>query len=165
VSLGLVVRDALPSDLDRVVDFNARLAAETEGKALDRAVLERGVRSALADPARLRYWVAAPSEPADVIGQAAVSREWSDWRDGWLWWFQSVYVHPDYRGRSVFRSLYVHIRSVARDAGDVVGLRLYVERGNERALKTYRSLGMTDGGYDVYEEIWPDRFTRPARSC
>lgn len=154
---GVVVRDADPRDLDRIVAFNARLASETEGKTLEPAALARGVRSALADPTRLRYWVAGSAPDGETVGQAAVSREWSDWRDGWLWWLQSVYVLPEARGRGVFRSLYARVRSTARDAGDVVGLRLYVERDNERARSTYRSLGMTDGGYLVYEEVWPDR--------
>ena len=79
-----------------------------------RAVLARGVAAALADPDRLRYWVAEDRERAAVVGQAAITREWSDWRNGWIWWFQSVYVHPDHRGRGVFRALHAHIRDAAR---------------------------------------------------
>ena len=104
------VRDALPGDRPAIVDFNARLARETEGKALDPTVLARGVRAALADPdRRLRYWVAELEPGGPVVGQAAISREWSDWRDGWLWWFQSVYVHPEARGQGVFRTLHGHV--------------------------------------------------------
>lgn len=153
----VVIRDALSADLDLIVGFNARLAAETEDKTLERAVLESGVRSALADHARLRYWIAELAETAEPVGQSAVSREWSDWRDGWIWWLQSVYVRPEARGRGVFRSLYAHIRTLARQDRDVVGLRLYVERANERARSIYGSLGMSDGGYLVYEEVWSDR--------
>ena len=77
----LIVRDARPDDREVLVDFNIRLARETEGKALDLDVLTRGVIAALDDPGRLRYWVAEPrEEPGRVIGQAAVTREWSDWR-------------------------------------------------------------------------------------
>jgi len=155
-----IIRGAGPDDLDVIVEFNARLAHETEGKLLDRDVLARGVRIALADHDRLRYWVAeveaGPGGPAPggVIGQAAVTREWSDWRAGWIWWFQSVYVHPDHRGRGVFRALYHEVRAHARQAEDVIGLRLYVEVDNEPAKHVYRSLGMKPGGYDVYEELW-----------
>lgn len=140
-----------------IVAFNAELAQETEGKTLDTAVLARGVQAALADPDRLRYWVAVEDATNRVIGQAAVTREWSDWRDGWVWWFQSVYVDKDRRGRGVFRALYLTIRESARASGDVVGLRLYVEEENHRAKSTYGALGMSRGGYEVYEEIWPDR--------
>jgi GNAT superfamily N-acetyltransferase len=152
------VRDARVDDLDVIVSFNDRLASETEGKILDRAVLIRGVRAAMAEPDRLRYWVAESSEDRGVVGQAAVTREWSDWRNGWLWWFQSVYVHPDFRSQGVFRALHNHIRASALTAGDVVGLRLYVEHANQRAQRTYESLGLSPGGYHVYEELWPERF-------
>ncbi len=154
-----VVRDADARDHGVIVEFNLRLAIETEGKQLDPTVLARGVARALADPAGLRYWV-AETRPAEggpegtVVGQAAVTREWSDWRDGWLWWFQSVYVHPDHRRRGVFRALHRQITSAARATGDVIGLRLYVEKANERAQRTYQSLGFRPGGYDVYEDLW-----------
>lgn len=154
-----LIREAVPSDLDALVEFNARLAHETEGKQLSRRVLARGVAAALANRDQLAYWVAEANDPADpdsrwVVGQAAVTREWSDWRAGWVWWFQSVYVHPDYRGRGVFRQLHGHIRDLARATPDVIGLRLYVEVGNEPAQRVYRSLGMVPGGYSVFEELW-----------
>lgn len=149
------VRDALPDDGPAIIDFNARLARETEGKALDPAVLARGVGAALADPdRRLRYWVAELGPGGPVVGQAAISREWSDWRDGWLWWFQSVYVHPGARGKGVFRTLHGHVRALAFSSADVIGLRLYVEDANERAQQVYEALGMRPGGYHVYEELW-----------
>ena len=153
------VRDALPGDRTAIVEFNARLARETEGKELDRPVLARGVGAALADPdRRLRYWVAELEPGGPVVGQAAISREWSDWRDGWLWWFQSVYVHPEARGKGVFRALHAHVRALALASEDVIGLRLYVEDANERAQRVYQALGMRPGGYRVYEELWiPDR--------
>jgi GNAT superfamily N-acetyltransferase len=141
-----------------IVEFNIQLALETEGKQLDPAVLARGVARALAHPDGLRYWVAETARgeggAATVVGQAAVTREWSDWRDGWLWWFQSVYVHPDHRRRGVFRALHQQIKSAARAAGDVIGLRLYVEKANQRAHQTYQALGFLPGGYDVYEDLW-----------
>jgi len=156
----LLVRDAHPGDHAAIVEFNARLAAETEGKQLDRSVLARGVELALADPDRLRYWLAETRQGGLVVGQAAVSREWSDWRNGWVWWFQSVYVHPDYRRRGVFRILHQQIRTRARAAPDVIGLRLYVETANDHARRTYQALGFTPGGYHVYEDLWPERFHR-----
>ena len=154
-----LVREATGDDLDAIVEFNARLAHESESKSLPRATLTQGVAAALRDRDRLSYWVVEVKDPTDpddpwVVGQTAITREWSDWRNGWIWWFQSVYVHPDYRRQGVFRLLYSHIRELARIADDVIGLRLYVESSNEQAQQVYRSLGMQPGGYDVYEEIW-----------
>jgi GNAT superfamily N-acetyltransferase len=155
------IRDARPDDLDTIAEFNARLASETEGKTLDPSVLARGVARALADPDRLRYWLAEQHAGGPIIGQTAITREWSDWRNGWIWWFQSVYVHPDFRGCGVFRALHGHIRALALKFPDVIGLRLYVEVENARAQKTYQALGLRPGGYHVFEEIWTERFSRP----
>jgi len=152
----ITVRDATPDDLDVIVDFSTRLADETEGKQLDHAVLTKGVTTALAEPDRLRFWVA--ERQGRILAQTAITREWSDWRNGWVWWLQSVYVAQDVRGLGVFRKLYAHIRDAARSEPDVIGLRLYVEQENARAQATYQSLGMEPGGYHVYEELWTERF-------
>jgi GNAT superfamily N-acetyltransferase len=152
------VRPARPDDVEAVVAFNHGLALESEGKTLDLAVLRRGVTSALADPDRLRYWVGEDSATGQVIGQAAVTREWTDWRNGWIWWFQSVFVHPEFRRNGVFRAIYRQIRDEALASKDVIALRLYVEQDNDRAKQTYISLGMSPCGYQVYEEIWRERF-------
>lgn len=151
------VRDARPDDLETVVMFNIALASESESKQLDRETLTQGVRTALAEPDRLHYWVAEAVETGRVIGQAAVSREWSDWRNGWIWWLQSVYVQTESRRQGVFRSLYAHVRDSARNAGDVVGLRLYVDDANRRAQRTYAAMGMAPGGYHVFETMFPER--------
>ena len=151
----VIIREATVADADAIVDFNLRLAHESEGKILPRATLVRGVAEALKDRNRLAYWVAESGlGSTSVIGQAAITREWSDWRAGWIWWFQSVYVHPDHRGQGVFRALYSRIRALAQGTDQVIGLRLYVEESNEQAQRVYRSLGMEPGGYEVYEELW-----------
>lgn len=154
---GLQIRQARLSDQMIVADFNRRLADESEGKRLDPERLAAGVASALGDPDRLRYFLAELAEPAEVVGQAAISREWSDWRNGWIWWLQSVYVAEAHRGRGVFRELFRYIRALARNADDVIGLRLYVEDSNLPALRTYRALGLEPGGYSVYQELWAER--------
>jgi GNAT superfamily N-acetyltransferase len=149
---GIVVRAARGGDLDRLVDWNLGLARETEERELPVAVLRRGIQRALGDPARGRYFVA--EEAGRPAGALLVTTEWSDWRDGWLWWIQSVFVEPAHRGRGVYRALHERVRAEARARGDVAGLRLYVERENERAQRLYRSLGMEETAYRLYEEIF-----------
>jgi GNAT superfamily N-acetyltransferase len=151
------IREAAPSDLTAVAEFNRLLAFETEAKVLDPDVLRRGVAEALNGADRIRYWVATIPGSLDLAGQAAITREWSDWRNGWIWWLQSVYVAEPYRRQGTFRALYRHIRESALAQPDVIGLRLYVEDANERAQKTYQSLGMKPGGYSVYEDLWIER--------
>lgn len=150
------IRDARPSDAELITRFNASLAEETEGRQPDQIVLRRGVERALARPEMCRYWVAEDGHEA--IGQTMVTYEWSDWRDGVVWWLQSVYVVPHCRGRGVFRALFEHIRALARTDADVIGLRLYVETENERAQEVYQKLGMKRTGYLVLEDDWSRAF-------
>jgi GNAT superfamily N-acetyltransferase len=153
-----LIRDAVLSDTPAIVEFNRLLAIETENKVLDTTILTRGVERALAEPDRLRYWVAEIGDGAEarVVGQTAITREWSDWRNGWLWWLQSVYITEQFRGRGIFKALYRRIYEEAL-ADNVVGLRLYVENSNLRAQQTYQALGMKPGGYSVLEELWLHR--------
>jgi GNAT superfamily N-acetyltransferase len=149
----LTVRRATAADVPTVAEFNRRLARETEAKELDPAVVRAGVAAAVADPERKGpYHLACDGD--DVVGQMQITYEWSDWRNGWWWWVQSVYVRPDWRGRGVFRTLYGHARGLAKAAGDVLGLRLYVERDNAAARATYERLGMSAIHFDLMQESW-----------
>ena len=146
----ITIRPATPDDWQTIVEFNCRLAEESEGKRLDRAHVEPGVQAVLADARKGRYLIAeAGGRP---LGQLMHTREWSDWRNGDIWWLQSVYVHPDFRRAGVFRALFEQLRSEAEADPEVVGLRLYVEEHNTRAHETYRKLGLTNGGYFVMEK-------------
>ncbi|MFW6089681.1 MAG: GNAT family N-acetyltransferase [Gemmatimonadota bacterium] len=156
--MSLSIRQAATDDRDRIVLFNQAMAKETEGRKLDRGTLTRGVEAMLADPARGRYFVAEEVEGASgepkIVGQLAVTTEWSDWRNGDIWWIQSVYVARSHRRRGIYGQLHRHVRALAGEAG-VIGLRLYVERDNEAARSTYQALGMRPSSYVMYEELWP----------
>ena len=147
------IRPATLEDLETIVDFNLRLAAETEDTELDRENVRRGVRALLADPAHGAYYVACKD---GIIGQMMHTREWSDWRNGDIWWIQSVYVHPDHRQQGVCRALYAHLRARAAADPGVVGVRLYVERDNARAQAAYAAFGMRPGGYLVMQDLFGD---------
>ena len=99
----------------------------------------------LADESRGLYRVAELD--GKVVGQMLITLEWSDWRNRWFWWIQSVYTAPEARGKGVFRALYDAVESEARSRGDVCGLRLYVEKENETAQKAYSKLGMKRSHY------------------
>jgi ribosomal protein S18 acetylase RimI-like enzyme len=146
----LLIRKATPADAALVVDFNYRLAEESEGKSLDRALLARGVAAALADGHKSIYFLAERAEI--VLGQMAITYEWSDWRNGWFWWIQSVYVRPEARRQGVFRALYQHVEHAGRQDPAVIGIRLYVEESNSAAQQTYRNLGLGRTGYFVLEK-------------
>ncbi len=147
-----IVRPARVDDWPTLVEFNQRLALETEARRLDAAQLKAGVQALLRDPTKGRYFVAEAD--SEQLGQIMHTSEWSDWRNGTLWWLQSVYVRPEHRGRGVFRRLLEHVRELAKRTPDVVGLRLYVEQHNDLAQEVYRRLGLKAAGYVVLEETW-----------
>ena len=152
IEIRLAVRDDWPT----IAEFNCCLAEESEGKQLDRQHVDPGVRAILDDPRKGRYLVASAqvgSAQGRLVGQLMHTYEWSDWRNGDIWWLQSVYVHPDFRRQGVFRALFDRLRSEAETDAGVVGLRLYVEEHNTRAHETYRSLGLNNGGYFVMEKM------------
>ena len=143
------IRRAVAADAPTIVDFNRRLALETEGKTLDLPVLSAGVAAGLADESKARYFVA--DDDGRVVGQLMLTLEWSDWRNGWVWWIQSVYVPPEARRSGVFRALYQHVYQAAAADPQVAGIRLYMERENHVAQETYLSLGMEVSNYVVLE--------------
>ena len=148
----LTIREATASDVECIVRFNQLLARETEDKQLDPARLRAGVEQGLARPDACRYYLA--EQNGRVIGQTMVTCEWSDWRNGLFWWIQSVYVDHGHRRGGVFRALFRHVEAAAKRSPDVCGLRLYVDQTNDRAISTYRRLGMKGTEYVVYEVDW-----------
>ena len=146
--MDILIRNAEATDWAAIAEFNRALAAETEDKTLDWDTLSRGVRRVLADASKGRYFVAETA--GRIIGTTMITYEWSDWRDGWIWWIQSVYVHPEFRGHGAFSRLYRHVAQLA-ESEDVRSTRLYVLTSNERARHTYLKLGMHESGYTVLE--------------
>ena len=148
---GPLVRAARPEDAPLLAEYNLRMAWETEKQRLDPARVSQGVLNGLNRPDRCRYYVVELQ--GRLVAQAMVTYEWSDWRNGEIWWLQSVYVHPDFRRRGLFRRLWNHIETLAREAPGVVGLRLYVEQDNRSGQSVYQRLGLRPAGYLVYERM------------
>ena len=147
--MAILIRDACAADVATISAFNSRMAEETEGRPLDPAIITAGVAAVVNDTGKGRYWVAEID--GKIVGQIMITWEWSDWRNGSMWWIQSVYVVPEYRRQGVFAGLYRHVESLARASEESCGLRLYVEKDNERAQQTYLALGMNLPGYQVME--------------
>jgi ribosomal protein S18 acetylase RimI-like enzyme len=145
----VVIRRGTPADVPIIVEFNCRLAEETESKTLDPQLVTRGVEATMTDPQKGPYFVA--DERGEILGQLQITYEWSDWRNGWMWWIQGVYIRADARRSGIFRALYDHVYQAARADPEVVALRLYVECENHRAQQTYERLGMTRTGYLIFE--------------
>lgn len=143
------IRQAVSADVETIADFNIALCRETEERELSRAIVVKGVRRFVSEPVRGRYFVALIG--GEVVGQTAHTFEWSDWRNGEIWWIQSVYVHPLHRCRGVFRALFTHIKQLGEADPECCGIRLYMERENDSARSSYQRLGFSGTGYEVFE--------------
>ena len=143
------IRKARPADAAIIATFNRNLAWETEKLRLNRRIVDRGVGALLEDPSKGIYFVG--EQDGQIVGQLMITYEWSDWRNGNIWWIQSVYVASAFRQQGVFRALFKHVEKLGRSRRDVCGLRLYVEKNNRRAHRAYGRLGMRRTHYEVYE--------------
>jgi ribosomal protein S18 acetylase RimI-like enzyme len=144
------VRKAIPKDWEVIAHFNTAMAMETEKKELPFEIISVGVKTVFHRPEYGFYAVAEMEK--NIVGCLMVTSEWSDWRNGVFWWIQSVYVKPEFRKQGVYRSLYEFVKNAAKTNSEVCGFRLYVEKENHRAQKTYRALGMEETAYRLYEE-------------
>ncbi len=147
-----IIRRGQMRDLVPITTYNIQMALETEHKRLDPYVVTAGVRQALGDEKKGVYFVAEID--GQVVGQLMITHEWSDWRNGDIWWIQSVYVHPDFRRQRIFKQLHAYATQQAILAGAVM-LRLYVEKANTRAQQVYADLGMSMTEYLVMEQTLP----------
>lgn len=146
------VRIANRGDIVTLAQFNCAIARETEGKQLDLELVTRGVTRGLGQGDEVVYFIAESG--GQPVGALMLTREWSDWRDGWLVWIQSVYVTEAFRGQGVFRMLLEDATKHTRQQPDNVGMRLYVENDNTRAQAVYARTGFSDPHYKVLEKIF-----------
>ena len=144
------VRFATKADAATIARFNQAMAMETENKVLADEVIGNGVRTLMQNP-RDGFYVVAVVEGV-LAASLMVTSEWSDWRNGFFWWIQSVYVDRAYRRRGLYSAMYRFVKNEATKRSDVCGFRLYVEQENVRAQKTYEYLGMERTAYILYEE-------------
>lgn len=145
----LHIRAAAPGDAPAIVDFQLRMARETEELELDLATVTRGVAAVFADPGKGAYWVA--ERDGRAVASLLTTFEWSDWRDGVVLWIQSVYVIPEERGRGAYRALYEHLKRRVEESPELKGIRLYVDKRNAAAQAVYQKLGMTREHYELFE--------------
>jgi len=147
----VVCRLGQEGDTDALIQCNVSMARETEGKELPIEIISSGVRNLLKNP-HLGFYVVAENQ-GEIRGSLMVTTEWSDWRSGFFWWIQSVYVRPEFRRQGIYRRLYEYVKGRIVHETNVCGLRLYVERKNTVAQSTYKALGMLETPYKIYEEL------------
>jgi GNAT superfamily N-acetyltransferase len=144
-----IYRRAQPDDLQSIVDFQVAMAWETEEVRLDAPTCAAGVRAVFDNRNLGQYYVA--ESDSRVAGVTLTTYEWSDWRNGVVWWIQSVYVLPEFRRQGIYSGIYAFIRNLAESDPAVRGIRLYVDRRNTAAQEVYTRLGMNGEHYQVFE--------------
>lgn len=145
------IRKATLNDLPTLIDFQQRLADESENVKLDAATLAKGMRAMFDDTSKGFYNVAEAD--AEIVGCHMITFEWSDWRNGMVWWLQGVYVKESHRKHGVFRKMYENIITTVKNDPGLVGLRLYVDKTNSRAQKVYTAMGMDGEHYTMFEKM------------
>lgn len=145
----MIVREATPQDIPFLMDFQLKMALETENITLEISSLTQGIQKLFKDPTKGKYYVAV--EGNEPVGCLMTTFEWSDWRNGTVLWIQSVYVEKAFRGKSVYKTMYSFIRKMVEEDPDLRGIRLYVDKTNQSAQKVYENLQMNGDHYTVYE--------------
>lgn len=133
----------------QLVDFQLRMALETEGLQLNRELVHDGVLAVLNDEHKGTYWMAQIE--GQRVASMLVMSEWSDWRNGRVLWIHSVFVEPKHRRQGVFKAMYEFLKKRVQEDDTLKGLRLYVDTSNDRAQRVYRQLGMNRDHYALYE--------------
>lgn len=143
------VRLATIKDHGAIVEFQLAMANETEGVDLDKPTVEKGVEAIINDSTKGNYYIAEID--GQVISSLLTTFEWSDWRNGTILWIQSVYVKPEFRRKGVYRNMYTHIKTMVLNSKNLNGIRLYADKSNLPAHKTYETLEMNQDHYAMFE--------------
>lgn len=143
------IRYALLKDQAFIVESQLRMAMETENLVLEKLTVTLGVQSVFDDSLKGFYIVGEINGVA--VSCLMITPEWSDWRNNWMWWIQSVYVIPEMRNSGIFSLMYNFIKELVINKPDVAGIRLYVDNTNLRAREVYNRIGMSDEHYRLFE--------------
>jgi len=147
--MNIQIRKAKESDLPTIVEFQLAMAQETENLQLDKPTVEKGVAAAFKDSGKGQYFVSEID--GEIASSLMITPEWSDWRNGVVYWIQSVFVKEEFRRLGIYRKMYAYIQDLVKQDENVRGIRLYVDKSNIKAQKTYESTGMNGEHYQLFE--------------
>lgn len=144
-----ILRVADFSDTEDLLHHNLEMALETEQLVLEKDLVRAGVQTLLLRPEKGFYLIAEIS--GKIAGSLMITYEWSDWRNSDIWWIQSVFVRPEFRRMGVYTALHTEIVKMGKEKG-AGKIRLYAERDNIEAHKTYIQQGMEPSHYLLFEQ-------------
>lgn len=144
-------REAKPEEYKVIAGFQEKMAWETEHFKLNTDTVLKGVNAVFEDSSKGKYYIV--EEDGKIIASLLTTYEWSDWRNNFIIWIQSVYVLSEYRKKGVFNLMYSEIKNIVKNNPDYSGIRLYVDKTNENAQKVYIKIGMQGEHYSLFEEM------------
>ena len=136
--------------IDVLVDFQIRLAKETEDFDLEPSKVREGIRRVLHDDNLGVYYVAIDKKEK-IYGMLLTIKEWSDWRCAHVLWIHSLYVIRNERRLGIFKGFYQFLQDRVHSEPELAGIRLYVDKSNTQAIQVYRSMQMDDSHYKLFE--------------
>lgn len=147
--MNLQIRKGQTDDIATIVEFQLAMAKETENLQLDKPTVEKGVAAVFNDSSKGQYFVAEMDH--EIAASLMITFEWSDWRNGVVYWIQSVYVKEGFRRLGIYKKMYSHIQNLVMSDENIRGIRLYVDKTNHRAQQTYKNTGMNGEHYQLFE--------------
>ena len=145
----LTIRTATKKDIPAIVTLQICLARESEHLELEKNTLRKGILYILENPMRGEYYLSEVEN--EVVACLLILPEWSDWRNKEVLWIHSVYVKKEWRKQGIFKSMYEHLIKIVSTEKNYAGLRLFVDKRNTPAQKVYKSIGMSDEHYSLFE--------------
>jgi RimJ/RimL family protein N-acetyltransferase len=149
----ILIRKSEPADIAVIAEFQQQLALETENYHLDISIVKNGIKAMFDDRSLGMYFIAERN--GEIVGCHSITYEWSDWRNGMVWWIQSVYVVKSQRKHGIFKAMFDNLKEFVQKDPGIVGLRLYVDKTNLRAQEVYQKMGMNGEHYSVFEMMKP----------
>ncbi len=147
--MSITIQKAYPQDNETIAQFQFEMALETESLKLDKDTLRNGVKAVFDHPHLGKYFIAKNNK--ETVASLLITYEWSDWRNAQIWWIQSVYVKPEHRRKGIFTAFYEFIKQEVAQDNSIGGIRLYVDKSNISAQKTYQKVGMNGEHYQLFE--------------
>lgn len=143
------LKKATPKDAEEIAMLQVLMAKETENLELHYETVLSGANTVINDPGRGFYLLAV--EEGTIKGCLMILYEWSDWRNSSVLWIHSVYVKPEYRKQGIYTLMYSEIQRMVNENEGYAGIRLFVDKTNNKAQKVYEKCGMNGEHYKLFE--------------
>jgi hypothetical protein len=143
------IRIATRDDASSIAQFNVIFAKSNDNRQLSLPVTAAGVRRVF-DTFNNGLYIVAEREN-EIIGVTMVTREWSDWSNGFFYCIQDIFVQAEDPNYEIHDALLNKVVELAKLNEDVCGIRLYVLDDDKKTQEHYTAKGIKKTKYQVFE--------------